>query len=369
MSPRRILLAADAVGGVWSYAAELAAGLARHGLETVLAVPGPAPSSAQRAEIAGIPGLRLRRSDLPLEWQAEQPGQLALLANWIDTVARADAVDLVHLNGAALAPLLAAAPVVVTQHSCLATWWRALRSEPLPPAWRWQVEATAAGLATADAVIAPSRAFADALRAAYPGIPGPAVIHNGRARLAPPRAPKAPVVMTAGRLWDDAKNLAVLERATSAIAWPVLAAGPTFGPNGTAVELSAVQPLGTLPSGQLQERLAESTIFVSLARYEPFGLAVLEAAAAGNALVLADIPTFRELWQDVACFVPADDPAAVAAAVNQLIAEPARCAALAEQARLRARRYPARRMVDATLALYRSLGQRALAPATIAGTA
>ncbi len=48
---------------------------------------------------------------------------------------------------------------------------------------------------------------------------------------------------------------------------------------------------------------AAATVFASMARYEPFGLAVLEAAQAGMRLVLSDIPTFRELWDGAAIFV------------------------------------------------------------------
>ena len=50
LSPRRVLLTADAVGGVWRYALELAAGFAERGIETVIAVLGPVPNEVQREE-------------------------------------------------------------------------------------------------------------------------------------------------------------------------------------------------------------------------------------------------------------------------------------------------------------------------------
>ncbi len=53
----RVLITADAVGGVWQYSVELAAGLSRLGIETVLAVMGPSPSPAQIGAAAGIPGM------------------------------------------------------------------------------------------------------------------------------------------------------------------------------------------------------------------------------------------------------------------------------------------------------------------------
>ena len=37
--------------------------------------------------------------------------------------------------------------------------------------------------------------------------------------------------MTAGRLWDEAKNLGTLDAAAEGMVWPVLAAGPMRGPD------------------------------------------------------------------------------------------------------------------------------------------
>ena len=57
--------------------------------------------------------------------------------------------------------------------------------------------------------------------------------------------------------------------------------------------------------------MARAAIFVSSSVYEPFGLAVLEAAGSGAALVLSDIPTFRELWDEAALFAPPGDAAGI----------------------------------------------------------
>ncbi|HEX3992613.1 MAG TPA: glycosyltransferase, partial [Acetobacteraceae bacterium] len=102
------------------------------------------------------------------------------------------------------------------------------------------------------------------------------------------------------------------------------------------------------------ERLAERPIFVSVSRYEPFGLAVLEAARAGCALVLSDIPTFRELWQDAASFVPADDPVAIAAALQVLLEQPDRRRQQSTQAAKRAALYGVARMTERMLTIYAS---------------
>ena len=113
--------------------------------------------------------------------------------------------------------------------------------------------------------------------------------------------------MAAGRWWDEAKNLAALRAAAPEIAWPVEIAGPLAGPNGARVDAGPLRSLGTLGAQACTARMEKAALFVSPALYEPFGLSVLEAAGRGNALALADIPTFRELWDGAALFFPPRD--------------------------------------------------------------
>jgi glycosyltransferase involved in cell wall biosynthesis len=363
-APRRILLVADCIGGVWQYSLELAAGLAAHGVETVLAVAGPRPDAVRRAEAEAIPGLRLQALEADLDWRASDERGLTPLRAQLVAVAGEAEVDLVHLNGAALGDLPVAQPVVATQHSCLATWWQATRpGQALPQTWRWHHARMAAGLAAAAAVIVPSAAFADQLRQAYGSRIALDVVHNGRAfrsRLAAPRRMAA--VLTAGRLWDEAKNLRTLDAAAAGIRWPVLAAGPTRGPDGQEARLDNVVALGTLGGTALEDRMRRSPVFASLAVYEPFGLAVLEAALAGCALVLSDTATFRELWGGAALLVPPAEPNAARDAVNRLIADPDLRLRLAARAHSCAGTYSAEACVRGTLAVYRRVLEQAASP-------
>ncbi len=146
-------------------------------------------------------------------------------------------------------------------------------------------------------------------------------------------------MLTAGRLWDEGKNLAVLDRAAARLPVAVEAAGPLEGPNGARIALHHTVALGTLDAAALRAKLAERPVFASTALYEPFGLSVLEAAQAGCALVLSDIPTFRELWGDAALFVPPHDDRAVAAAVLRLLGDRADRAERAALSRARAARF------------------------------
>src|SRR5207253_1364845 len=104
---------------------------------------------------------------------------------------------------------------------------------------------------------------------------------------------QADFVFTASRLWDEGKNVTTLDAAAARLKVPFEAAGAQRGPNGAAVQLDHIRPLGELSAARLGALYGARPIFASAALYEPFGLSVLEAAHAGCALVVSDIPTHR----------------------------------------------------------------------------
>jgi glycosyltransferase involved in cell wall biosynthesis len=167
---------------------------------------------------------------------------------------------------------------------------------------------------------------------------------------------KDPVVLTAGRLWDESKNVASLGPAAAALPWPVLVAGPSAAQGGGAVaDVPGLQFLGELPRDDLHALMRRAAVFTAPALYEPFGLTVLEAARAGCALVLSDRPGFRELWNDAAVFVDPHDPSALSRALCGLVADRGRRRRLQQQALRQAARYTSAPMVRAYAALYRDL--------------
>jgi glycosyltransferase involved in cell wall biosynthesis len=354
----RVLMTADAVGGVWTYALDLAGGLGRAGLQTTLAVLGPAASPDQIRAAQATPGLELIETGLPLDWTAEEPAEILEVGAALRGLARAARADLIHLNSPAFAAIGGfSAPVVGACHSCLATWWSAVKDGPMPPDFRWRTQALWQGLHACDALVAPTRAFAQDTARAYELLV-PQVVWNGRRPAARMAGDREPMVFTSGRLWDEGKNIGVLDQAAARISAPLYAAGPPAGPNGAAVRLEHAQPLGRLSAEAVSEWLARAPIFASSALYEPFGLGVLEAAQAGCALVLSDIPTFRELWDGAAVFVDPQDPGAFAEAIERLLAEPTLRAALGGKARARASLYSVEAMTTGMLDVYRRLQPR-----------
>jgi glycosyltransferase involved in cell wall biosynthesis len=164
---------------------------------------------------------------------------------------------------------------------------------------------------------------------------------------------KEQFVLAAGRLWDEAKNLKSLTAIASALPWPLRVAGPRQGPEGIcAASLNDVCWLGQLSHRDLLTEMSRAAIFVAPAFYEPFGLTILEAATCGCALVLADLPSFRELWGDAAIFIDPHDPAAIRTALHNLCRDRRLRARLQAAASARAKLYSLSAMTMAYRQLY-----------------
>lgn len=361
----RLFMTTDTVGGVWRYSTNLAALLARGGTSVRLGIIGNPPSADQRAEAAAIAGVDWVHLGVPLDWQAGGADALAPGRRAIAKAAAAWRSDVVQLNQPAYAGDGYAAPTIAVAHSCVETWWRATHGVSAPPTWAWHRDAVGAGLRSADAAVAPSAAFAAALWEAYRLEMPLDVVHNG----SPKRADgeKARFVFAAGRLWDDGKNFAVLDEAAPLICWPVRLAGAAAAPGvAELIRYPRVECCGHLDAGKMAEMLAAAPIFVSPSLYEPFGLTVLEAAQAGAALVLADIPSFRELWSDAALFFSPRNAATLAAAANRLIDDPALRATLGLAARERAADYTIECTVEGMGRLYRQVTERRVGAVAVA---
>jgi glycosyltransferase involved in cell wall biosynthesis len=366
MAPH-VLMSADAVGGVWQYSLDLASGLVRRGLAVTVAVLGPAPSEARIAAAESATGARIVATDLSLDWTAETPEAVLDAARALAGLARTLGADLVHLHSPALALADFPVPVAAVCHSCVATWWDAVEAGPLPADLAWRHDLTVRGCRAADALLAPTRAHALATARVCNLAHPPVVVRNGRARSGVSPRTTAPHAFTAGRLWDTAKNAAALDRLAGRLSVPLRAAGSLDGPNGARGETRHLHCLGRLDDAGIAAELAGRPVFVSLARYEPFGLAVLEAAASGCALVLSDIPSFRELWDGAAAFVGADDDAAAAEAVQGFLDDPVRREAAGAAAADRAARYGVDAMTEGVLGVLRGL--LAGAPVRLGGAA
>jgi starch synthase len=320
-------------------------------------------------------------------WDAlagSSPHLAALRAVSIDLsmAAAVEGTELVHSHtwyanlGGHLAKLLYDVPHVATVHSL----------EPLRP---WKAEQLGGGYAlsswcektaleAADAVVAVSAENRRDILGAYPAV-DPArvgVVYNGIDAEEYSRDagtdvlekygvdPDRPIVLFVGRITRQ-KGVGHLARAAAAIdpaAQVVLCAGAPDTPEIQAevaalVEQAAATREVRWISGMVTNRekiqlMSHATVFVCPSIYEPLGIVNLEAMACGAAVVATRTGGIPEVVVDgeTGLLVPLEigdmttrepaDPAAfssaLAAAVNELVADPARAAAMGRAGRARA---------------------------------
>jgi glycosyltransferase involved in cell wall biosynthesis len=368
----KILISTDTVGGVLTYTAELASALEAAGDEVVVATMGPRLLRAQREALPA----RVHESDFRLEWMEDPWDDVEAAGRWLLRLEEEERPDVVHLCSYAHAALPFQAPTVLVAHSDVLSWWRAVHGTEAPPSWNRYREETAAGLAAADAVVAPTAAMLEELERDHPLNPERTqVIPNGSPTPPPSRTTSSelhqilppggrefdavredrPFVLGSGRFWDAAKNLAALDAAAEGLAWPVVVAGDLGG--GRSRDEAAprhARATGVLDRATLAGLRRRAPIYAAPAVYEPFGLGILEAAQDRCALVLGDIPSLRELWDEAAIFVDPGDPTALRDVLACLIDAPQVCDDLGERARQRAAEYP----IERTAAAYRQLYHR-----------
>lgn len=340
----KILMTADTVGGVWTYSMELARALQLHGVEVHLATMGAAPTPQQRDEVRQRPNIELHESQYKLEWMDDPWDDVAMAGDWLLSIERQVQLDIIHLNGYVHAALPWHAPRIVVGHSCVLSWWQAVKGKTAPDTWHRYRERVTHGLRAAELVIAPTRAMLTQLHRYYGPLPLSRVISNGRTASMFRAGNKEPFIFSAGRLWDEAKNIMALTAAASRISWPMHVAGDNRHPDGGQTQLDGVHLLGQLTPPEVAEWLGRASIYALPARYEPFGLSILEAALAGCALVLGDIESLREVWDDAALFVPPDDIDGLTWQLNRLISNHTLRSDLGLRACERARRFTPARM-------------------------
>ena len=294
---------------------------------------------------------------------------LGVVSTDLSMAAAAGSADLVHSHtwyanlAGHLAALLYGVPHVATVHSL----------EPLRP---WKAEQLGGGyevsswcertsLESAAAIIAVSNGMRSDVLNTYPAIPAGRVrvIRNGidTAEYAPdPRTdvlerygvdPARPSVIFVGRITRQ-KGVPVLLHAAAGLdpaAQLVLCAGQPDTPElvaeveGLVADLRAARSgviwiPEMLPKHAVIQLLSHATVFACPSLYEPLGIVNLEAMACGTAVVGSAVGGIPEVVSDgeTGLLVPPDDPAALAVALNTLVGDAARAAAMGRLGRERA---------------------------------
>ena len=357
----RILLTADTVGGVWDFTCTLARGAVEAGHEVLVAVLGE-PDSRRHRPPAGVETVS---RPYRLEWMPDSVRDVAASTSWLAEMARLWLADVVHLNQYAPALGDYESPVVVTAHSDVLSWFSESLGAPAPAEWNQYADRVRSALPAADAVVAPT-SYQSSLLARHYGREADLVIHNGTVPPVPPddpgNTPRELIAVCAARAWDSAKGVSTFDRAAGLAGEPrrrMHLLGATDSPGGERLTISHLQAHGPLPREEVDRWFSRAAIYAAPSLYEPFGLAILEAARAGCALVLGNIDSLREVWGEAAVYVDPDNPQQLRDAINELIENPDHRKQLSALAWHKSQAYFAEQMACEYLNAYESLANHA----------
>ncbi len=144
--PGRILMTADTVGGVWTYALDLIRALGESGVDVVLATMGATPTPEQRSDARAISNLELYESEYRLPWMDSPWDDVRRAGDWLLELAVRVEPQVVHLNEPVFGSLGWSTPVVSVAHSCVVSWWRSVYGTSAPPEWACYRQAMRRGL-------------------------------------------------------------------------------------------------------------------------------------------------------------------------------------------------------------------------------
>ncbi len=176
--------------------------------------------------------------------------------------------------------------------------------------------------------------------------------------------PEEPYVLMTGTL-EPRKNIVRALEAAAGLPrdlrerFELVVAGPAgwdTGPIDAALARygDSVRRLGFVPDAELPGLYAASSIFLYPSLKEGFGLPILEAMAAGSAVVTSSLSSMPEVGGDAVRYADPYDVEAIRAALRELLEDPVRRAELAKAGRERAREFTWERTARETLALLTS---------------
>src|ERR1700749_5065819 len=208
-----VLVTADTMGGVWTYARELVTGLVRRGVRVTLVSFGEIPTAEQTQWLDAARGVDFRATAFRLEWRQEAREDLEASSEFLQSMVEEVKPDVLHFNQFAYGALDVNVPKIVVAHSDVVSWWASVKGEvPQDIPWMaWYRAVVQRGLEQATAVVAPSRWMLDNVQRYYCEPKASSVIYNGRSPLLfNPHITKEESIVSVGRLWDSGKQVSLL---------------------------------------------------------------------------------------------------------------------------------------------------------------
>lgn len=355
------------MSGSWTYTRELVTGLVTRGIRVTLVSFGEIPLPDQTAWMDLLHGLEYRPTAFRLEWMDEAPRDLVESTLFLTNLIREVRPDVLHLHQYCYGSLPVSTPRIVMAHGDVISWTQAVQGcTPRSTRWlKWYRETIVQGIAAADAVVAPSAWMLATIRENYTLPQREVVIYPGRNPIFfNPYVSKEDSVLSVGRLLDAGKQVFLLTQHSIPFSICIVGAEQTVPvprvPIRADVKVSTDQSCvairGAQTEAQLRALYSRAAVYAATARYEPLGMAALDAAFSRCAIVANDIPGFREVWGDAALYFRTNDGQSLAEILRHLDSDRGLRHAYSDRAYARAReRFTAKRMIDEYLDLYRSL--------------
>ena len=361
-----VLITSDTVGGVWTYTQELVTGLVQAGHRITLVSFGQFPAPYQTAWIDTLGAVDYRPTEYRLEWMEVAEKDIEESRRYLEMLVEEVRPDVLHLSQYSYGDIPVDVPKIVVAHSDVVSWWVAVHGEePDDTPWmRKYRERVRSGLRGADMVVAPSRWMLDEVCRHYLEPRHRRVIYNGRTPASlDPGFEKEDLILTVGRIWDAGKQVSLLVERPLPGRVVIVGSDREPGREGMRALPEAranVEYLSTRPEPELSRLYGRAAIYVATSCYEPFGLAPLEAALSGCALLMNDNPVFHELWGNCAVYYQKNDAEDLERSVYRLRGDPALRRDYADRARRRARQaFTAAQMVEQYEIAYQDIGLRA----------
>jgi len=271
--------------------------------------------------------------------------------------------DLVHAP-ANLGPVRSGTPVVLTVHDLLPFRHPEFVPGPYSPVLRWMIRGAARASrrlltvseSTADDLVA--LLGIDRERIDVVPLAGGASADDGGI---PARAARSDdLVLAIGNRMPHKNFVAILEAVAllPADRRPRVVVTGSHDDDPLAPEVrrlgleDRVELAGWVAPDELERLYADAALFAFPTRFEGFGLPLIEAMARGVPVVASDLPVLREVGGDAARWFDPDDAAALARAIDELLADPAERERMSRAGLERSARFSWARTAHGTLASF-----------------
>ncbi len=214
-------------------------------------------------------------------------------------------------------------------------------------------------------VLAPSEHMRNLVLKHYPSEEKVKTIYWGMEK-APKPGRKEKTIIFAGRLFErkGAQHLIEAAKGMDLQGYEILIVGN--GPMRKQLEESAkgsnVRFLGWLPRDKLLDLYSTASIFVFPSTQESFGMVVIEAMAAGMAVIAANDSALPEVVGDAGVLVEPKNSEAIRTALFGLISNPKKIKEFGEKARLRSKQFTWQKTAEAYDQVYQLARKQRISP-------